>query len=53
VPGARPAGAAVAKAAPRRRIEEPEPLRCPSCGGKTLAARCPGCGMRLRSDDDD
>lgn len=35
------------------RTEEPEPIRCPSCGGKSLAIRCPGCGMRLRPDDDD
>ncbi len=32
--------------------EEPEPLRCPGCGLKTLAARCPSCGNRVRPDDD-
>jgi hypothetical protein len=31
--------------------EEPEPLRCPGCGMKTTARRCPSCGAVLRSDD--
>jgi hypothetical protein len=35
------------------RAEEPEPIRCPGCGGKSLAVRCPGCGTRLRPDDED
>ncbi|MDB4967649.1 MAG: hypothetical protein JWN44_3338 [Myxococcales bacterium] len=34
------------------REEEPEPRRCPGCGGKTLAVRCPGCGTKLVHDDD-
>jgi hypothetical protein len=47
-----PAAAAAKKPAWKRRVEEPEPVRCPGCGTKTLAARCPGCGTPLRRDDD-
>jgi predicted amidophosphoribosyltransferase len=32
--------------------EEPEPLRCPGCGLKSHAARCPNCGNRIKPDDD-
>src|SRR4051812_47707013 len=35
-------------AARRRRVEEPEPIRCPGCGVPSKAARCPGCGAVLR-----
>ena len=27
--------------------EEPEPKRCPGCGGRSFAARCPACGIPL------
>jgi predicted amidophosphoribosyltransferase len=32
---------------------EPEPLRCPGCGVKTLKPRCPSCGNRVRPDNAD
>lgn len=44
-------GAAKAKAKSRR-VEEPEPVRCPGCGMKTLAERCPSCGTRLKPSED-
>lgn len=53
-PGAAAApSVSAARAVKRRRVEEPEPQRCPGCGTKTLARRCPGCGTPLRHDDDD
>jgi predicted amidophosphoribosyltransferase len=39
------------KASVRKRVEEPEKIRCPGCGVPSLKARCPGCGARLRDDD--
>src|SRR5262245_59864798 len=46
-------GGPAARSGPRpiRRVEEPEPIRCPSCGIPSRAARCPGCGTRLREEE--
>jgi predicted amidophosphoribosyltransferase len=41
------------KPAAKRRFEEPEPVRCPGCGTKTLQKRCPGCGTPLKHGDDE
>jgi hypothetical protein len=36
----------------RQRFEEPDLVRCPSCGAPTRTPRCPGCGTRIRPDDE-
>lgn len=41
-----------AKAKAKVRMEEPEPVRCPGCGMKSLRERCPSCGTRLRPSED-
>src|SRR5690349_19809558 len=51
----RPAASAPEKSLARpkwKRVEEPEPIRCPRCGIPSRKTRCPGCGVRLRADDD-